>query len=127
MRSCNFALIFWPKSEMLPESGAVMLTIIRIVVVFPAPFGPSSPNTRPARTVRLSSLTAVNSPKLLLTLSSFTVISFDDICSNAEGDLDQERPRTPKALANLSPGFERSEEPWDLTIKIRQTLKGFLS
>jgi hypothetical protein len=58
-----------------PVSGAVMLTIIRMVVVFPAPFGPSSPNTLPARTDRLRSLTAVNSPKLLLTPSSFTVTS----------------------------------------------------
>src|SRR5687767_1150966 len=61
---------------MVPESGTVMLTIIRIVVVLPAPFGPRSPNTLPARTVRLSSLTAVNSPKLLVTPSSFTVTSF---------------------------------------------------
>src|SRR5258707_4677215 len=60
---------------MLPESGAVMLTIMRMVVVFPAPLGPSSPNIRPARTARLSSLTALNSPKLLLTRSNFTVIS----------------------------------------------------
>src|SRR5260370_16763462 len=60
---------------MLPESGAVMLTIMRMVVVFPAPLGPSSPNIRPAWTARLSSLTALNSPKLLLTRSNFTVIS----------------------------------------------------
>src|ERR1044072_9032500 len=79
MRSCTFGSILRPKSEILPVSGAAMLTIIRIVVVFPAPFGPSNPKTRPARTDRLSSLTAVNSPKLFVTWSSFTVISLDAI------------------------------------------------
>ena len=63
------------SANLAAYDGAVMLTIIRIVVVFPAPFGPSNPNTRPARTARLSSRTAVNSPKLLLTPSSLTVIS----------------------------------------------------
>src|SRR6476659_2974944 len=75
MRSCNAGSILRPNRVMAPESGTVMLTIMRMVVVLPAPFGPSSPNTRPARTSRLSSLTAVNSPKLLLTRSSFTVVS----------------------------------------------------
>ena len=32
---------------------------------------------------------------------------------------------TPKALANFSPGFERSREPWELNKKSDQTLKGF--
>ena len=31
---------------------------------------------------------------------------------------------TPKALANVSPGFEE-REPWDITSKIDLTLKGF--
>src|SRR5262245_24388381 len=68
---------------MLPESGAVMLTIMRMVVVLPAPFGPSKPNTLPARTFRLNSLTAVKSPKLLRTPASFTVMSLAaiDLCN----------------------------------------------
>jgi hypothetical protein len=32
---------------------------------------------------------------------------------------------TPKALANLSPGFERSENPGGNTYQKRETLKGF--
>jgi len=39
----------------LPESGAMMLISIRIVLVLPAPFGPSSPYTAPRGTVRESS------------------------------------------------------------------------
>jgi len=34
---------------------------------------------------------------------------------------------TPKALANFSPGFERSENPGCQLQEMRQTLKGFLS
>src|SRR5688572_20334974 len=75
MRFCSAESILRPNSKMLPASGAVMLTIIRIVVVLPAPFGPRSPKTLPARTVRLRSLTALNSLKLLLTPSTLTVIS----------------------------------------------------
>ena len=52
MRSCKSESMWRPNNRMVPESGAVMLTIMRIVVVLPAPFGPSSPNTRPARTVK---------------------------------------------------------------------------
>src|SRR5216684_9125046 len=58
---------------MRPESATVRLTIMRIVVVLPAPFGPISPKTRPGRTVRLRSLTALNSPKLFDTCSRIRV------------------------------------------------------
>src|SRR6266516_576138 len=50
-----------------------MLTIMRIVVVLPAPFGPIRPKILPALTVRLRSFTAVNSAKLLVTRSSANV------------------------------------------------------
>src|SRR5690348_4358345 len=40
--------------------------MIRIVVVLPAPFGPRKPVTRPGRTVKLRSSSAVNGPKRLL-------------------------------------------------------------
>src|SRR5215203_3110934 len=39
---------------------------MRIVVVLPAPFGPSRPNTSPWRTVRSSLSTAVKSPYFLV-------------------------------------------------------------
>src|SRR4051812_38876254 len=39
--------------------------IMRKVVVFPAPFGPSSPTISPARTSRSTPLTTLRCPKLL--------------------------------------------------------------
>ena len=41
-------------------SGAVIFTIMRIVVVLPAPFGPSSANISPRRISRLMSLSAAS-------------------------------------------------------------------
>ena len=41
-----------------PLSGAVMALMMRISVVLPAPFGPSSPNTVPRGTLILTSLSA---------------------------------------------------------------------
>src|SRR5258708_2354517 len=48
-----------------PESGARMLTIILIVVVLPAPFGPRKPNMEPSFTSKESSFTASKSPNRL--------------------------------------------------------------
>src|SRR5215472_3435863 len=73
MRSCSAVDIGRPSSSMWPESGTVMFTIMRIVVVLPAPFGPIKPNTRPGLTDRLRLLTALKSPKLLLTSSRISV------------------------------------------------------
>jgi hypothetical protein len=39
----------------------VSATIIRMVVDFPAPFGPTKPVTRPSATVKVRSSTAVRS------------------------------------------------------------------
>ena len=45
-----------PSSVIDPLSGAMMLRIIRIVVVLPAPFGPSRPYTLPVGTASDRSL-----------------------------------------------------------------------
>src|SRR5436853_1848842 len=73
MRSCKAVFICLPNNSIRPESGAVMFTIMRIVVVLPAPFGPIRPKTRPGRTCKLRSLTAVNPPKRLVTRSRTSV------------------------------------------------------
>ena len=46
--------------------------MIRMVVDFPAPFGPRNPVTRPSRAVKVTSSTAVNPPYFLV--SDSTVI-----------------------------------------------------
>ena len=45
-----------------PEVGSDRPARMRIVVVFPAPFGPRKPKISPGATVRLSRSTAVKSP-----------------------------------------------------------------
>src|SRR5262245_4968843 len=47
-----------PSRRIAPESGAMMSISIRMRVVFPAPFGPSRPNTSPGRTSKVMSSTA---------------------------------------------------------------------
>src|ERR1035437_5772652 len=49
-----------------------ILTIMRIVVVFPLPLGPMKPKTLPSGTLRERSSTAVTSPKVLVTLEIST-------------------------------------------------------
>ena len=51
-----------PSIVTSPELGASSPTIIRIVVDFPAPFGPRKPVTTPGRTVNESPSTAVFAP-----------------------------------------------------------------
>ena len=43
-----------------PRVAGVSPTMIRMVVVLPAPFGPRNPVTRPGRAVKETSSTAVN-------------------------------------------------------------------
>ncbi len=50
----------------MPRVGSVSPSSISTVVVLPAPLGPSSPNTSPARIVRSSESTAVKSPYCLV-------------------------------------------------------------
>src|SRR5262249_27061646 len=58
-----------------PLSGAIILTSILIVVVLPAPFGPSRPKVVPFRTSNDKSRTAYMSRKRLVTQSSSTAFS----------------------------------------------------
>src|SRR3569833_508900 len=44
----------------LPEDGVTNPASMRIVVVFPAPFGPRNPSTSPGLTVKVTSSTAVS-------------------------------------------------------------------
>src|SRR5436189_3611025 len=64
---------FWKQYFMFPLSGLVIPTIIRIVVVFPAPLGPRKPNTLPGRTSNDSPSTAVKSPNRFVTPSTRNV------------------------------------------------------
>ena len=51
-----------PATDAEPLVGRDSVVRILIVVDLPAPFGPSRPNTVPARTVKLRSSSAVTSP-----------------------------------------------------------------
>ena len=51
-----------PATVANPADGFKTVQSIRRVVVFPAPFGPSSPNTSPGRTVNDTSFTAGTLP-----------------------------------------------------------------
>src|SRR5690554_5659163 len=55
-----------PARRIVPASGLSNPVIMEIVVVFPAPFGPTMPNIVPARTVRSMLSTATVSPNDLL-------------------------------------------------------------
>src|SRR4051812_46588093 len=60
----------WPSTDSAPESGKRIAMIIRIVVVFPAPFGPMKPYNAPRGIARSRSMTALVVPKLLHTFWS---------------------------------------------------------
>ncbi len=116
MRSCNAVLIVCPNNSTRPESGTVMLTIMRIVVVLPAPFGPIRPKTRPGRTCRLRSLTAANSPKLFETCSSTRVglaSSISAVCYEIEqltvsvGSIKHPEPCRPSPQHEVSTASDR--------------------
>ena len=51
-----------PLTVTEPDVGRSSPMIMRMVVDFPAPFGPRKPVTRPASTVKLTPATAVLSP-----------------------------------------------------------------
>ena len=54
----GFRTALIPRSEIDPEVGLVSVMIMRIVVVLPAPFGPSKPKTSPSSTLKLIPFTA---------------------------------------------------------------------
>src|SRR5262245_7268293 len=55
----------WPSISTLPAVGLSRPAIMRMVVVFPAPFGPRQPWISPGATSRLTPSTAVKSPYFL--------------------------------------------------------------
>jgi hypothetical protein len=65
-----------PPTSALPDVGGVSVVIMRISVVFPAPFGPSRPKISPVRTVKLTSFTATKSPNCFFSLvTSIALVS----------------------------------------------------
>jgi hypothetical protein len=54
-----------PLITAVPDVGGSSVTIIRISVDLPAPFGPSRPKISPSSTAKLMPLTAVKSPNVL--------------------------------------------------------------
>src|SRR5258706_10795763 len=102
MRSCIDGDICSPKSSIFPSSGAVMPTIMRMVVVLPAPLGPRKPKTRPARTSKLRSSTAVKSPKRFVTFSTRNVASLLLIFAMKDY-------HTPKILSHESHEYHEQE------------------
>jgi hypothetical protein len=52
----------WPATVAEPEVGGSNVMSILMVVVLPAPFGPSRPNTSPGLTSSVSASTAVTDP-----------------------------------------------------------------
>src|SRR5574341_60210 len=57
-----------PATRAVPEAGGESVVSIRIVVVFPAPFGPRSPKTSPFCTEKLTDCTAARLPKYFVRL-----------------------------------------------------------
>src|SRR3954471_23797628 len=84
----------WPKTRTSPESGTVMPIIMRMLLVFPAPLGPSRPNTFPAGIASDRSSTATNLSNDLRTWISSTVFFMDTLLQFAHyyvRDLPMER------------------------------------
>ncbi len=57
-----------PATDAVPDVGDRSVVSMRIVVVFPAPFGPRRPKTSPLPTVKLIDCTAPRVPKYLVRL-----------------------------------------------------------
>jgi hypothetical protein len=53
------ATMSWPSIVAVPDVGARVVVRIEMVVVLPAPFGPSSAKNSPARTSKLMPSTAL--------------------------------------------------------------------
>ena len=54
----------WPPTIAVPLVGASVVVRMEMVVVFPAPFGPSSAKSSPSRTLKLMLSTAFSSAPL---------------------------------------------------------------
>src|SRR5579859_5431221 len=57
--------ISYPATSAVPDVGVSSVVSILMVVLLPAPLGPSRPNTSPCSTLKLISFTAGWSPKCL--------------------------------------------------------------
>ena len=66
LTSIGFVVESIPQISTLPEVGSVNPSIIRIVVDFPAPFGPNNPKISPLQIDRLIWSTAVKLPYFLV-------------------------------------------------------------
>ncbi|OQC26274.1 MAG: hypothetical protein BWX70_02358 [Verrucomicrobia bacterium ADurb.Bin070] len=66
--------ISWPQIVAVPAVGGMNPVIIRIVVDFPAPFGPRKPRTSPFSTEKETPLTAWNEPKSFLRLLTVSIL-----------------------------------------------------
>src|ERR1039457_6247448 len=61
--STGCVVIEKPPTRASPEDGGKRVVSILIVVLLPAPFEPSNPNTSPALATSVKESTAVNEPK----------------------------------------------------------------
>src|SRR5262245_21779925 len=69
---CSSGVTCSPSTLISPLSGPNMPTIILMVVVLPAPLGPSSPKIDPLLTLNERPLTATNPSNLFVTASTST-------------------------------------------------------
>src|SRR5260370_34655841 len=60
----------WPPTDTLPSVGGMKPVIIRMVVDFPAPFGPRKPSTSPRSTENDTPSTARFGPKVFTKFST---------------------------------------------------------
>src|SRR6266568_9531226 len=84
----------WPRISIVPESGPRTFITMRRVVVLPAPFGPSRPNTLPRGTSRDRSLTATWPANALVTPRRRIAVSFTGSCSHT-GRANRNTPNWP--------------------------------
>ena len=66
-------MMSWPQMAAVPDVGGMKPVIIRIVVDFPAPFGPRKPSTSPFSTAKEMPLTASKLPKRFFRLSTLSM------------------------------------------------------
>src|SRR5688572_23176332 len=76
-RICGpFAAGSWPRIRSVPSLTGETQPIIRIVELFPAPFGPRKPNASPCLTSRSMPSTATRSPKRLTSPRAWIMTPF---------------------------------------------------
>src|ERR1041384_4775697 len=77
----RFAAIgFWPilnpPIATSPSVGGIKPVIMRMVVDFPAPFGPRNPSTSPLLTLKDTSSTAIFEPKAFFRLRTSIILEY---------------------------------------------------